>query len=250
MSRLMRLIRKQWIENFSFYGMAALAILGIMATMFIIWILASNNNFHEEPIYIIYFVCLFLSGCILASTAFSIFGDKAKGGFWLALPASHLEKLITVIVFNTIVFFVVFSGCFLLLKPLVLAYINNKVTTHPNEVHFDRIIWSNGRGDGFREVFYAFLYGFFALQALYLMGSAFFSKHAFIKTTIISAAILFLLFVYVYNMTTWLIPKNVNTGPMMEPTEQQEDILTWVMKLIWVPLFWVITWFRLKEKEL
>jgi hypothetical protein len=239
--RLLRLMRKQGIENFSFYGMAALAIAGIMATMFTLWILASGNNFHEEPVYIIYFVGLFLAGCILASTAFSIFSDKARGGFWLALPASHLEKLITVIVFNTIVFFLVYSGCFLLLKPLAIAYINNKVLAEPNTFHFQRLSWSNGRGDGFREVFNAFLYVFFALQALYLMGSAFFSKHAFIKTTIIGAAFLFLLFVYIYNMSTWLIPKGVNTGPVMEPSEQQEDILTWVMKLIWVPLFWVIT---------
>src|SRR5829696_4357874 len=110
LSRLTRLMRKHWIENFSFYAMAALAIVGIMAIMFVFWIIASGNNFHEEPMYVIYFVGLFLSGCILASSAFSMFGDKAKGGFWLALPASHLEKLITVIVFNTVVFFVVFSG--------------------------------------------------------------------------------------------------------------------------------------------
>src|SRR5215216_3364287 len=95
-SRLMRLMRKHWIENFSFYGMAALALFGLLAVVFTIWLAGSSLNYAEGGLYLIYFSGLFIAGCILASASFSMLGDKAKGGFWLGLPASHLEKFITV----------------------------------------------------------------------------------------------------------------------------------------------------------
>ena len=244
----MRLMRKHWIENFSFYGMAALALFGLLAVVLTVWVVGSSPHYSEAGLYVIYFSGLFIAGCILASSSFSMLGDKAKGGFWLGLPASHLEKFITVICFTTVLFFAVYSACFYILKPIAIAYINNKIAAHPDLTHFQTIEWEGDHG--FRKVFNALLFGFFALQALYLMGSAFFSKHAFIKTTIIGAAILFLLFYYTFKLGEWTIPKNINTGNLMVPSERQKDILLWILKLVWAPLFWLITWFRLKEKEL
>ena len=247
MPRLMRLMRKHWIENFSFYSMAALAIFGLFAVVLTIWLMGSGSYYSEESLYVIYLSGLFIAGCIFAGNSFGMLGDKAKGGYWLALPASHLEKLITTIFFTTIVFFAVYSACFYILKPVAVAYINSKIADHPDRYHYDTLKWE---GDGFGKVFYAFLFGFVALQALYLMGSAFFSKHAFIKTTIITAALAFLLAFYTYKLGNWVIPKNVATGHLIEPSERQKNILLWILKLIWAPIFWFITWFRLREKEL
>ena len=242
-SRLMRLMRKHWIENFSFYGMAALALFGLLAVVFTIWLAGSSLNYAEGGLYLIYFSGLFIAGCILASTSFSMLGDKAKGGFWLGLPASHLEKFITVICFTTVLFFAVYSACFYILKAIAVAYIHSKIAAHPEWGQFQTIKW-----DPEGKMFNALLFGFFALQALYLMGSAFFSKHAFIKTTIIGATILFLLFYYTFKLSEWIVPRNINTGNLMVPSEKQKDILLWILKLVWAPLFWLITWFRLKEK--
>lgn len=247
--RLAKLMRKHWIENFSFYGLAALALFGLLAVVFAIWVNAEGAHYTEEAFYVIYFVGLFLGGCIFASISFSMLGDKAKGGFWLSLPASHLEKLITIIFFVTIVFFLAYNASYLILRSITLGYIQHKVETNPM-YHYREVKWGNGAQEGFGIVFRSLLYVFFSVQALYLMGSAFFSKHAFIKTTIIGAAIIFLFSFYTYKLSEWAIPKNVFTGRFMEPSQTAQDVLLWIVKLIWVPVFWVITLFRLREKQL
>lgn len=249
--RLLQVMRKHWIENLSFYGMAILAVVGILSLVLAMFVLTSGNYYQEDGLYIIYLIGLFIIGCILASVAFGMLGDKAKGGFWLSLPASHLEKLITVVFFTTVVFFVVYSACFFGLKSLAMAYIENKVAKDPASYHLRLVQWGGEREtDGFGFVFKLFLCIFFAVQALFLMGSAYFGKYAFIKTIIIAAIIIFCFVWYTYQLSEWLVPKNVYTGDFMVPSKKTIDVLQWVVRLVWAPMFWVITWFRLKEKEL
>ena len=70
--RLSLLIRKQWAENSRFYGLASLAMLGVMSMVFIIfWILMDHPHYREDQTVVIYFIGLFLVGCLFASTAFS-----------------------------------------------------------------------------------------------------------------------------------------------------------------------------------
>lgn len=249
--RLMKLMRKHWNENLSFFGIATLAMFGILAIVLTIWVLSDGRRYSEDSLYIIYLIGLFIMGCILASVSFSMLGDKAKGGYWLALPASHLEKLITVILFTSFLFFAVYSLCFFTLKAIAVTYIESKIAANPDQYSLRPVQWEGAnKYDGFGIVFRSFIYGFFAVQALFLMGSAYFSKFGFIKTIIIAALIVFLFVLYTYKLGEWLIPKNTNTGNLMEPSETTQEIFRWIVTLIWAPLFWLITWFRLKEKEL
>lgn len=247
--RLGRVMRKHWIENFSFYGMAALALFGLMALVFTLLFFADGGNYSEDSFYVVYLIGLFLMGTIFASISFSMLGDKAKGGFWLSLPASHLEKLITVIFFTTIIFFLVYNACFWILKPIAESFIHARIANEPGNYSYRTTFWGKGY-DGFGIVFQSFLFGFFAVQALYLMASSFFSKHAFIKMTILGAAVIFLFIFYTIKLSEWAVPKGVYTGNFMEPSKTTIDILLWILRLIWAPIFWTITLFRLKEKQL
>jgi hypothetical protein len=249
--RLLQVMRKHWIENLSFYGMAVLAMIGILSLVLAMFVLTTGNYYLEDGLYVIYLVGLFIIGCILASVAFSMLGDKAKGGFWLSLPASHLEKLITVVFFTTVVFFAVYSACFFGLKAIAMTVIESRVAEHPDKYHLQRVHWNGEREtDGFGFIFKIFLFIFFAVQALFLMGSAYFGKFAFIKTIIIAAILIFFFVWYTYQLNEWLMPRGVYTGDFMVPSKKTIDVLQWVVRLIWAPLFWLITWFRLKEKEL
>lgn len=126
MPRLMRLMRKHWIENFSFYSMAALAIFGLLAVVLTIWLLGSGSYYSEASLYVIYLSGLFIAGCIFAGNSFGMLGDKAKGGYWLALPASHLEKLITTIFLQPLCFLQCTLPVFIYLSLLLLHTLKAK----------------------------------------------------------------------------------------------------------------------------
>jgi ABC-type antimicrobial peptide transport system permease subunit len=244
-------MRKHWIENLAFYGMAVLAMIGIIAIVLAFYAATGGYHYMEDPFYVFYLIGLYIFGCILASVSFGMLGDKAKGGFWLSLPASHAEKLITVILFTTVAFFVVYSVCFFALKSVAVAFIENRVAENPDLYHFQRTRWTGPtETDGFGFPFKMFMYGFFALQALFLMGSAYFSKYAFIKTIIIAALVILTFAWYTYNLGEWLSENNRNVNFKYQPSKTTIDTFLWIVKLIWAPIFWTVTWFRLKEKEL
>ncbi len=50
-----------------------------------------------------------------------------------------------------------------------------------------------GLGQGFGEAIPYFIYGYFAVQSLYLLGSVYFRRYTFILTTVVGALLFFIL---------------------------------------------------------
>ena len=258
-SRLGKLITKQFYENARFYGFATLAIFALLALVFTFWVTATSPNHHEEGTYIILIFGLFISGSIFASMSFNMLGSKDKGIYWLSVPATHLEKLVCTIFYTTIVFTLVYCLCFYLVKAIGVSILKEYMRTHPGHRYIEVTDFTHG----FAGVIKYFIYAYFAVQALYLLGSVYFSRYSFIITTVVGA---FLIFVFAYYMVRiqdsmlkgfdWeLISarkfQSVNGGYLLysiSPTIS--NILTYVFQFAWAPLFWVVTWFRLKEKEI
>lgn len=260
--RLFGLIRKQWIENSRFYVLGSLAILGMMAmTMILFWVIIDGDNYSETTAYNIYLTGLILIGTVYGSISFSILGNKEKGQYWLSFPASHLEKMITNILYTTVLFFIVYSLCFLLVKWGAQTYIENYVSKH-EWARFNKTNWKDNYGEGFRYI----LWGYFCLQALFILGSVYFKQYAYIKTVIIvsvAAGILVLIFAKLaqslfsnfnffwndlelrtYQDNNFGVYKSYALGSTLS------KILGYILVYSWVPVFWVITWYRLKEKEI
>lgn len=255
--RLLQLIKKQWVENSRLYLFSVLALLGLLGLVFLFWISVTGRQYYEDSVYIIFIAGLFISGTVFASISFNMFSDKARGTYWLGFPASHLEKLICMIFYSTVLFTLVYVGCFFLVKSLAIAYVNRMVAEYPDEFRFYRIDWSNPHG--FIMVFKIFIYGFFAVQAFYLLGSVYFSRYSFIITTVIGAALLFAFGFYFVYLVEHGLPDGyswngtyVRNLPEMKDYELPgwvQSLVTFIAKYIWAPVFWVVAWFRLKEKQ-
>jgi hypothetical protein len=259
--RLLQLIRKQWIENARLYLFSVLALLGLLGLIIIFWIISGGRNYNEDALYIIFVFGLFISGAVFASMSFSPLGNKEKGTYWLSFPASHLEKLVTMIFYNVIVFTAAYCLCFFLVKSLAVAYVNGLVAENPSTYSLRRSEW--GSTHSFLQVVPYFLYAFFAVQAFYLLGSAYFSRYSFVVTTIAGSVLIFLFFWYSAELIqSGLHSYSFNGATVRKYTDDYNayheyklsSVITTSLeifaKFIWAPVFWVVAWFRLKEKEI
>ena len=260
--RLLQLIRKQWFENSRLYLFSTLALLGMLGLVMFFWLIADGKNYSEDSLYVIFVFGIFISGAVFASMAFSMLGNKEKGTYWLAFPASHLEKLICMIFYNVIVFTVVYCACFFLLKSLAVTYVKSLVAGDPQAYTFRRSVWDSDRS--FLGIIPYFLYCFFAVQSFYMLGSVYFPRYSFVITTVVGSALVFV-FVY-YSMS--LLKGSFHEGfswngdhlrkyegdfssyRRYELPQVFTSLIIFGLKYIWAPVFWVVAWFRLKEKQI
>ena len=260
-SRLLQLIRKQWIENSRLYLYSVLALLGLLGLIMIFWVISDGQHYSEDSLYIIFLFGLFIAGAVFASMSFSMLGNKEKGTYWLAFPASHLEKLLCMIFYNVIVFTIVYCACFFLLKSAAVGYVNSLVAEYPGKYTFRRSVWDSNRS--FLGVVPYFLYAFFAVQAFYLLGSVYFSRYTFVITTIAGSALIFLFSYYSIELTqgtfhgySWngdhlrKYSGDYNTYQRYSLSPWVSDLFWFFVKYIWAPVFWVVAWYRLKEKQI
>jgi hypothetical protein len=260
-SRLVQLIRKQWVENARLYIYSVLALLGMLGLVTILWVLSDANTYSEDSLYIIFVFGLFIAGTVFAAMSFSMLGNKEKGTYWLSFPASHLEKLICMIFYNVIVFTVVYLLCFLLVRGLAVAYVNSLVEQHPGIYSFRRSTWNSN--ESFLGIVPYLLYTFFAVQSFYLLGSVYFSRYSFVVTTIVGSVLIFLFIYYSVNLIEGSLDGYAFGGDNIReytndfssykrydlPAAMRESIL-FLAKYMWAPVFWVVAWFRLKEKQI
>ena len=259
--RLLQLIRKQWFENSRLYLFSTLALLGVLGLIMIFWTISDGTNYSEDSLYIIFLLGLFIAGSVFASMSFSMLGNKEKGTYWLAFPASHLEKLICMIFYNVVVFTVIYCACFFLVKSIAVTYINSLVAADPRAYSFRRSVWDSNRS--FLGILPYFIYGFFAVQAFYLLGSVYFPRYSFVLTTMVGSALIFVFVYYsvellqgVFHGFSWngdhlrKYEGDFNTYQRYELSPVLTNLLSLGAKYIWAPVFWVVAWFRLKEKQI
>ena len=188
LSRLEKLITKQFFENARLYTYSVLALAGLLALAFAFWIATGKPDFHEEATYVIFLFGLFIAGSVFASMSLSMLGSKDKGTYWLGVPATHLEKLVCTIFYTTIAFTAIYCLCFFTIKWLAIIAIKELVKENPS---LSYIQMSESNSGGFARAIPYFMYGFFAVQALYLLGSVYFSRYTFVVTTVIGSVIIF-----------------------------------------------------------
>lgn len=259
--RLGLLIRKQGLEQGRFYMLASIAMFGIILLSFIFfWILMDRPHYSEDVTYVMYYCGLFIGGAFFASMAFAPLGEKEKGMYWLGFPASHAEKLATTIFFTTIMFFLVYTAQFFIVKWLAVGFLE-KYIVDGSAITYRELRWT----DEWEQLMGYLLLCYFAVQSLFLLGSVYFRKYAFIKT-IITGVVFWAVYVFViYKAFRLIIPENYNwellemrsmaderTGMYEYYTVGQwvRSSLLFALKWIWVPLFWLVSWFSLKEKEI
>ncbi|MBI1782555.1 MAG: hypothetical protein HYR66_14510 [Sphingobacteriales bacterium] len=265
------LMGKHWSENRKKYtlGVAAIASLMLLWYGFMIIVGEGLSEDIQGPTY---FVGLFIIGCIYASLLFGDLADKPKGISYLSVPASHLEKVLCNLFFGVIVFFFVYLAIYYIVTPPMLALSNAvkeaRWKTDGGSYPFIKShlvnVFHFGRGNG-EDVFYLFHLGFFAVQATFILGSVYFTRFSFIKTVISVLLIWLFLFLflakvlgpmmpdgsYFNGLTNWSLMSDGNApNKVIMLPKWIESTTTFLFKFGFAPLFWVVTYFRLKEKEI
>lgn len=260
-TRLGKLITKQLFENARLYTFAVLALFALLALVFTFWIAGGGARYNEAETYVIFLFGLFIAGSVFASMSFNMLSSKDKGIYWLGVPATHLEKLICTIFFSTIVFTIAYCLCFYIVKSIGISFLSEYIKKYPGRSYTEMKDFEHGFGAAIKY----FIYGYFAVQSFYLLGSVYFPRYSFIITTVAGAFIIFI-FVYYINRihenilftgSNWDLVSvrksdaSVKDGYFLYSISPVlSNIIRYLMQFAWAPLFWMVAWFRLKEKEI
>lgn len=265
------LVGRHWAENKKRYLLSFFAFIGLLIFWFAFVLLMTHNFYVEESIQLVtYFVCLFIAGAFYASQFFSDLGSQPKGINYLLTPASTLEKIACTLFYVVLLFFVFLTLAFYIVDVSMVALANTLQAT----LHHDESLTGQSKvvnvfmdtkhnADSY-NINYYFLLLFFAVQSFFLLGSAYFSKYSFVKTAItIFLLLLGAFFIEAYVMDSFL-PKGSHSGNFTTYLTFKGDwtpykIVTlpaWINRLLttllfyaFPPLFWIVTYFRVKEKE-
>lgn len=259
-ARTAKLIRKDVLSEYKSLLVWLASAAGVMIVISFLNILFfklnGGNQNSKEFHYIIFVLLLFPGGYILTSNMFRDVHDKSKNIYWLMLPGSTFEKMLSRLLIST----VVYAFLLILVYPL-LALVSEM---------FNQIVF------GMRHEFFnpfiprvlEMIPYYLVTQSLFFAGAVFFRKHHFAKT---------LLFMAVFNIVLTILSVillriiigpdfrdmrgiNFNESSFMMYAGHSMDSLTGFAKfmatamkvLFWgviAPFFYVLSYFKLSEKE-
>jgi hypothetical protein len=260
---------RHWNENKRKYLISLAAIAGLLILWYSFIIMVTDENPIGEGIqFMTFYVGLFLTGCLHASLIFSDLNEGPRAMHYLLLPASVFEKLLTAILFTGVLFFISYLLIFYLVDFSLVKISNSiagnaikyKEATHAVSSDIINVFKASPeKGDNF---YMYFLLAFIGVQSAFLLGSVYFVKYNFIKTTV-SVLVVFLFFIFLVHKVMHLflpeggffLPFNIyrlytDKGTIaIQLPEWMSTILNFLFKYTLAPTLWVATYFRLKEKE-
>jgi hypothetical protein len=246
--------------------------LGAVGGLMILWysfimIVDQSNPLVVNMQVITYYVGLFLTGCLFASMQFNDLGDGPKGISYLLLPASLLEKLLSALFFGVVLYFICYTAVFYVIDFIMVKLSNSYLATkfeQANMKGFQPAEIANifVSQDTPVNLFFYLLIIYFTVQSIFLLGSVYFSKYSYIKTLIWGLIVFLVLVFWEHKIVESFMPHGSFFEPftvfrvresgkdlMIRLPEWLSSIIIFLLLYTVVPLLWVITYFRLKEKE-
>ena len=205
---------------------------------------------------------LYIMGFIFAAKQFKIFAYTPGGMHYLLIPATHLEKLISNIVLTTVYFFTMMMIVYSIgniagtsLYNLIFSHSDpvtweffNATNTHSFANSIDLI-----QGNAFLSMIVTFL----TIQSIFMLGSVYFKRGAlgrtwltlFAFTILIGIIEVFILNVLFGGMSTL---RNMNSISIMSDSSTTITMIENGFKIfsyLLIPYLWLVTYFRLTEKQ-
>lgn len=265
--RFTLLVLKHWADNKKRYSLSVVAMIGLLIIWFVFSILTGMDNvpMGREIQTITYFFGLFGVGCFYASQYFNDLGSRPKGINLLLVPATSFEKLLCSLLYTVLLFFIVFTATYYLVDVLMVGIAKTlppslKASGMPVVVNVFDIINLPFSEDTTLN----FLFFFFSVQTAFLLGSVYFEKFSFIKTVISGFVCGFILFCLVYFFNEQLLPlgdypKGFLTSYRVRVdgvNDRLVEIPAWIGQVLRflvtyaiAPFLWIVTYYRLKEKQ-
>ncbi len=254
-NRLGLLLKRYFTEN----KQRELTFWGIVTVVFALMHLAGSN---EKDISVQLF--LYISGFIFAARSFKFFNFTPSGMHYLLIPATHLEKVTTSILLSIFYYFAMILLTYTV-GTILGTTIGNAVFNLNNPIQFElfqspeyNYVINNGihtsykSGPGLLNMFIAFA----GIQSVFILGSIYFKGNAIAKTILsifgfaillgIIEAILLKITFGSYHLDGQAINLSFSS---VQNTSTVLEIVSTIIKYALIPFFWVVTYFRLTEKE-
>lgn len=255
------LLRRQWLEFGKVYLISLLVVLGIFLVFYgfnynQIMDRAHVNNYSVNFRIPLFFAMGLLFITAIASTYYSHLGQKAKAISDLMMPASTFEKFLGGVFYTT----VLGIGGYLLLFFLTdLVFIHQLrswyegLVTYRRELPVDKALpyFFTQSHEYTPSSFYLFP---LLIVSLFLLGSVFFERFHYIKTAISIMAISGLWALIVVKSGEMLFRGRIrieapNELPSGNSSKDLAEWGLWFVFIVAILFFWIVTYFRLKEKE-
>jgi len=246
--RIILLIKKEFFENLKIIGIGLASIIGLIFV--ILMINGYNGGLMWQYFNEIFNTTLLLGGIAIAGMAFADFRKKERTITYLNLPASHLEKSFTQLFLTSIGFIISYTAIF---------YISYLIFLGLGKMLFTFDI---GTFNPFNETTYKMVFNLIVIQSLFLAGASFFKKVPVFFTGL-SIFILGLIFMSIVGAMAYYLSKSFTIpgdGNIMFSSVNADNITIdklWTGKIIKIfftyllaPIFWVITYFNVREKEI
>lgn len=234
-NRLYLLLRKETFKNPRKLAVTTIAVTGIL---FVLVLLISSNGPVEGLHDSLFTAVLIVGGFIYTSTVFDDLHDPTKSFSYLTLPASNLEKFLSKLFMTTVVFIAgtaIWYYLFSLVTNLVVYFLYDFQYSSFNPFQ--------------KEVLEAVAI-YVTTQSVFLLGAIYFRKYNLIQTVFclfLMGILLAATFFSIGKMITGNLQGSFDGDNIFKGNlgEALKFIFTWVM----APWFWLITYFRLKERE-
>lgn len=243
-NRLVLLLKRYFVEN----KQRELLFWGIATVFF---------TLTQQSISITIF--MYVSGFIFAARIFKIFVYTPGGMHYLLIPATHLEKLVTSFLLTTIYFF----GMFLItssIGAIIGITAGNLIFQTNNPIYFDLFQSPEGNMQAMQLINKPGLWSIFSsfaiVQAIFTLGSLIFKRNA-VGGTILSifalTLVLGIIQLVIFKLT--LEPTNMighsfgytitGVGSLFPGYEIIGEIFYYAS----IPFLWIVSYFRLTEKQ-
>lgn len=260
-NRFCLLLKRQWLDFGKIYLISLLTLTGVLIGFYYFNLPKIEdyyftwNKFNQVilsfrlPI-LLMFGFIFIS--VIAGSYFTSLGQKPKAIMELMVPASLFEKLLLGIFFTAIVGLASYLLIFYIVDKTFIVYLDNSwryqkvLNTETNLL--TQVTYSSIVDDLTSERKFC---GFFAMPFLitgiFLLGSVYFNRFHYIKTAV-SVMLFVSIGVYIVTKFSELLTKRLLSNNRIN--NKDNFLSTFLLITIALTLIiWVITYVRLKEKE-
>lgn len=200
---------------------------------------------------------LLIAGFFTAANAFRIFNHTPGGMHYLLIPATHTEKLVSNIIINTIYFFLAFLVTYIV-GTYIGIHLDNMIFGHNNQVYFNLLNDNTfSITEGVSNLWYL-IYSFALVQAIAITGSLYFKRGAAMKTLLAIFIVIFILGIIEITMLKLMFGTYELSGQAMRMNIGPDEfnnifpairITGKIIGLATLPFLWIVSYFRLTEKQ-
>lgn len=242
---LLRDIKRNWKAYASFLG----GFLAIVLMTSLVWAYDMDND--AASIHLNFFPFgLLAGGFLFTSVIFREFANPIERSFYLSLPASNLEKLLSKLIISNFLFIIIGVGVYFLFSVL-----NNSLVEMLTEIDVNPF-------NPFSESNLEVISIYFVLHSIFFLGALAFPRFSLPKTILTVFIIAFLIATILgiafritfaeFFDTVFVLDDFDVAKPHPGAQKKVESFgyfITWVFKYLTAPVLWIVAYFKLIEKE-